>query len=302
MDFVLTLVSAPDKARLDTPVLGVIAAALARAGAKVAAPDWLDPGFACDLAFSGLDARPAQDIAKAMLGGDAVDCYAQGTTGRKKRLILCDMDSTIVTAETLDDLSDFVENKAEIDALTQRSIKGEINFTESLIARVALLKGLTEAEFAVAYSKVELSPGAETMIRTLRRDGCYTALVSGGFRYFTSRVAERVGFHIDIANEFEMKDGKTTGQLVPPIVAPDGEFGKLGRLHYLADKCGIGIDQAATIGDGSNDIPMLAAAGMGCGYRGKPKVKAATGCQLNYADHTGLLFYMGYRRSEFVAH
>jgi phosphoserine phosphatase len=301
MDLVLTLVSAPDKARLDNALVASIAAALTRAGAKVADPDWLDAGFACDLPFSGLAARPAQDIAQAMLGGDAVDCYAQGAAGRMKRLILCDMDSTIVTAETLDDLSVFAEDKAEIDALTQKSIKGEINFTESLIARVALLKGLTEAEFAVAYRKVELSPGAETMIRTLRRGGCYTALVSGGFRYFTSRVAERVGFHIDIANEFEMAEGKTTGKLVPPIVAPDGEFGKLGRLHFLAKEHGLDLSQAATIGDGSNDIPMLAAAGMGCGYRGKPKVRAATGCQLNYADLTGLLFYMGYRRSEFAA-
>jgi phosphoserine phosphatase len=301
MDLVLTLVSAPDKARLDDALMVAVSAALTRAGGKMGNAEWLDPGFACDLPFSGLDARPAQDIAQAMLGGDAVDCYAQGVAGRKKRLILCDMDSTIVTAETLDDLSVFADDKAEIDALTQKSIKGEINFTESLIARVALLKGLTEAEFAVAYQKVELSPGAETMIRTLRRDGCYTALVSGGFRYFTSRVAARVGFHIDIANEFEMAAGKTTGQLVPPIVAPDGEFGKLGRLHYFAREHGLDLSSTATIGDGSNDIPMLTAAGMGCGYRGKPKVKAATSCQLNYADLTGLLFYMGYRRSEFVA-
>ena len=301
MDLVLTLVSAPDKARLEPALLAEIAAALSRAGAKVAAPLWLDPAIACDLAFDGIEAGHAQNIAKAMLGGEAVDCYAQGASGRKKRLLLCDMDSTIVTAETLDDLSVFANDKAEIDALTQKSIAGEMNFTQSLIARVALLKGLTEAEFAAAYLKVELSPGAETLIRTLRRDGCYTALVSGGFRYFTSRVATRVGFDIDISNEFEMADGKTTGQLVPPIVDPDGEFGKLGRLRHLAKECGIDLSATASIGDGSNDIPMLRAAGMGCGYRGKPKVKAATGCQLNFADLTGLLFYMGYRRDEFVA-
>ncbi|WP_374308187.1 phosphoserine phosphatase SerB [Dongia sp.] len=300
MDLVLTLVSAPDKARLEPALLAEIAAALSRAGAKVAAPLWLDPAIACDLAFGGIEASHAQNIAMAMLGGEAVDCYAQGAGGRKKRLLLCDMDSTIVTAETLDDLSVFANDKAEIDALTQKSIAGEMNFTQSLIARVALLKGLTEAEFAAAYLKVEVSPGAETLIRTLRRDGCYTALVSGGFRYFTSRVAARVGFDIDISNDFEMADGKTTGKLMPPIVDPDGEFGKLGRLRHLAKECGIDLSAAAAIGDGSNDIPMLSAAGMGCGYRGKPKVKAATGCQLNYANLTGLLFYMGYRRDEFV--
>ncbi|WP_374652548.1 phosphoserine phosphatase SerB [Dongia sp.] len=301
MDLVLTLVSAPDKARLEPALLAEIAGALSRAGAAVATPDWLDPGFACDLAFHGLDAGQAQNVAKAMLGGAAVDCYAQAAEGRKKRLLLCDMDSTIVTAETLDDLSVFANDKAEIDALTLKSIKGEMNFTQSLVARVALLKGLTEAEFAAAYMKIEVSPGAEALIRTLRRDGCYTALVSGGFRYFTSRIATRVGFDIDISNEFEMADGKTTGKLVPPIVDPDGEYGKLGRLRHLARECGIELSAAAAIGDGSNDIPMLNAAGMGCGYRGKPKVKAATGCQLNYADLTGLLFYMGYRRDQFVA-
>jgi phosphoserine phosphatase len=301
MDLVLTLVSAPDKARLEPALLDGVVAALTRAGAAVSAPDWLDPGFACDLFFRGLEARHAQDIASAMLGGDAIDCYAQAAKVRKKRLLLCDMDSTIVTAETLDDLSVFANDKAEIDALTLKSIRGEMNFTQSLVARVALLKGLTEAEFAAAYMKVEVSPGAESLIRTLRRDGCYTALVSGGFRYFTSRVATRVGFHTDISNEFEMADGKTTGRLVPPIVDPDGEFGKLGRLRHLAGECGIDLSETAAIGDGSNDIPMLSAAGMGCGYRGKPKVKAATACQLNYADLTGLLFYMGYRRSEFAA-
>lgn len=301
MDLVLTLVCAPDKIRLDIACVEAIVAALTRAGATVAAPHWLDRDFACDLPFHALELRPAQNIAKAILGGNAIDCYAQIAAGRRKRLLLCDMDSTIITAETLDDLSLYAENKIEIDALTQKSIKGEVNFTESLIARVALLKGLTEAEFALAYQKVELSPGAETLIRTLRRDGCYTALVSGGFRYFTSRVASRVGFHIDISNEFEMANGKTTGKLIPPIVAPDGEFGKLGRLHYLAREHGLDLAATATIGDGSNDIPMLQAAGMGCGYRGKPKVKAATACQLNFADLTGLLFYMGYSRSEFAA-
>lgn len=300
MDLVLTLISAPDRQRLEPALLAQIAAALTRAGAEVTAPAWLDPGFACDLGFAGLAPASAQNIALAILGGEAVDCYAQASAGRKKLLLLCDMDATIVTAETLDDLSVFATNKAEIDALTQKSVKGEINFTQSLVARVALLAGLTEAEFAAAYAKVELSPGAVTLIRTLRRDGCYTALVSGGFGYFTSRVAARVGFDIDISNEFEIADGMTTGRLVPPIVDPDGEFGKLGRLRHLTKELKLAPEQTAAIGDGSNDIPMLSAAGLGCGYRGKAKVKASIGCQLNYADLTGLLFYMGYRRSEFA--
>lgn len=301
MNLVLTLISAPDAARLTPALLAQVAAALTRAGATVAPADWLDPGYACDLGFSGLAPASAQNIAHAMLGDAAVDCYAQGATGRKKQLLLCDMDATIVTAETLDDLSVFATDKAEIDALTQKSVKGEINFTQSLVARVALLAGLTEAEFAAAYAKVELSPGAVTLIHTLRRDGCYTALVSGGFRYFTSRVASRVGFDIDISNDFEFADGKTTGRLIPPIVDPDGEFGKLGRLRHLTTELKLSPEQTAAIGDGSNDIPMLMGAALGCGYRGKAKVKATIGCQLNYADLTGLLFYMGYRRTEFAA-
>jgi phosphoserine phosphatase len=282
-------------------LLALITAALARAGARVAAPVWLDPGFVCDLGFTGIAPISAQNIAHAILGGEAVDCYAQAAAGRKKRLLLCDMDATIVTAETLDDLSVFATDKARIDTLTRKSVKGEINFTDSLITRAALLAGLTEAEFAIAYAEVELSPGAVTLIRTLRRDGCYTALVSGGFRYFTSRVAARVGFDIDISNDFEFAGGKTTGRLIPPIVDPAGEFGKLGRLRHLTEKLNLAREETAAIGDGSNDIPMLSAAGLGCGYRGKAKVKAATACQLNYADLTGLLCYMGYHRSEFAA-
>lgn len=300
MDLVLTLVSTPEKAQLDRSLIATITDALIGADAIVGDADWLDYGFACDIPFHALEGQLAQNIAKTIIGDQAIDCYAQAALGRKKRLLLCDMDSTIVTTETLDELSIFAENRKEIDALTDKSIKGEINFTDSLIARVALLKGLTETEFAIAYQKIEISPGASTLIATLSKNHCYTALVSGGFRYFTSRIAKQLSFDIDIANEFEMIDGKTSGKLVPPIVSPDGEFGKLGRLRSFAKNRGLDLAATAAIGDGANDIPMLIAAGMGCGYHSKPKVRAATDCHLNYADLTGLLFYMGYRQSEFV--
>jgi phosphoserine phosphatase len=300
MTLVLTLVSAPGGSALDSGIIRAIRAALAGAGGSPREPDWLAPGLACDIGFSQLDPEAAQDVVRSLLQTRPIDCYAQPVMGRKKRLLICDMDATIVTGETLDDLSVFVKDKAAIDALTQKSVNGEISFSESLIARTALLAGLTETEFAAAYAKVELSPGATTLIRTLRADGAYTALVSGGFRYFTSRVRDRVGFFADIANDFEMKDGKTTGKLIPPIVDPDGEFGKLGRLKHLTRKLGLDIAATAAIGDGANDIPMLAAAGLGCAYRGKPKVREAIRCQLNHADLTGLLYFMGYRQSAFV--
>lgn len=301
MSLVLTLVSAPNRPDLDSGIIRAIRAALAGAGAAPAEPDWLAPDLACDIGFRQIDAAAAQDITRSLLQSRRIDCYAQPVLGRKKRLLVCDMDATIVTGETLDDLSVFVKDKAAIDALTQKSVNGEMSFTESLIARAELLKGLTETEFAAAYAKVELSPGATTLIRTLRADGAYTALVSGGFRYFTSRVRDRVGFFADIANDFEMKDGKTTGKLISPIVDPEGEYGKLGRLKHLAKKLGLDMSATAAIGDGANDIPMLSAAGLGCAYRGKAKVKAAIRCQLDHADLTGLLYFMGYRQSEFVA-
>ena len=300
MNLVLTLVSAPDRSDLDTGIIRAIRAALAGAGGAPSEPDWLAPGLACDIAFQQVDTVAAQDITRSLLQNRRIDCYAQPALGRKKRLLVCDMDATIVTGETLDDLSVFAKDKQAIDTLTQKSVNGEIGFTESLIARADLLQGLTEKEFAAAYAKVQLSPGATTLIRTLRADGAYTALISGGFRYFTSRVRDRVGFFADIANDFEMKDGKTTGKLVPPIVDPAGEQGKLGRLKHLAKKLGLDMAATAAIGDGANDIPMLAEAGMGCAYRGKDKVRAAIRCQLNHADLTGLLYFMGYRRSAFT--
>jgi phosphoserine phosphatase len=301
MSSVLTLVSAPNRNDLDSGIIRAIRAALGGAGATPGEAEWLAPGIACDISFQQIDPSAAQDIARSLLQNRRIDCYAQPVLGRKKRLLVCDMDATIVTGETLDDLSVFVKDKAAIDALTQKSVNGEISFTESLLARAELLKGLTEKEFAAAYAKVELSAGATTLIRTLRQDGAYTALVSGGFRYFTSRVRDRVGFFADIANDFEMKDGRTTGKLIPPIVDPDGEFGKLGRLKHLAKKLGLDLGATAAIGDGANDIPMLAAAGLGCAYRGKEKVRTAIRAQLNHADLTGLLYFMGYRQSEFVA-
>lgn len=300
MSFVLTLVSAPDRSEIDTGIIRAIRAALAGAGGSPGEPDWLAPGLACDIAFNGISPASAEDVTRSLLQRRRVDCYAQPVLGRKKRLLLCDMDATIVTGETLDDLSVFARDKAAIDALTQKSVRGEINFTESLIQRVELLQGLSEEQFAAAYAKVELSPGATTLIRTLRADGAYTALVSGGFRYFTSRVRDRVGFFADIANDFEMKDGLTTGKLIPPIVDPEGEHGKLGRLKYLTKKLGLDLSATAAIGDGANDIPMLTAAGLGCAYRGKEKVRSAIRAQLNHADLTGLLYFMGYRKSEFT--
>lgn len=301
MNLVLTLVTAPSHAPIAPGLVISIRAALASAGASIGEPDWLAPGLACDLGFDGIAPAAARDITRALLRDRPIDCYAQPTQGRKKRLLVCDMDATIVTGETLDDLSVFAKDKAAIDALTQQSVRGEIGFTDSLIKRAELLKGLSEAEFAAAYAKVRLSPGATTLIRTLRADGVYTALVSGGFRYFTSRVRDQIGFFADIANDFEMVDGRTTGKLVPPIVDPEGEHGKLGRLKHLARKLGLDLDATAAIGDGANDIPMLAAAGLGCAYRGKEKVRAAIPCRLDHADLTGLLYFMGYRGSEMVA-
>lgn len=301
MNLVLTLVAAPGRSDLDTGIIRAIRAALAGAGGAPSEPDWLAPGLACDITFQQIDPAAAQDITRSLLQTRRVDCYAQPVLGRKKRLLVCDMDATIVTGETLDDLSGFASDKKAIDELTQKSVSGDIGFTESLIARAELLQGLTEKEFAAAYAKVKLSPGATTLIRTLRADGVYTALVSGGFRYFTSRVRDSVGFFADVANDFEMKDGKTTGKLVPPIVDPAGEHGKLGWLNRLSKKLGLDLAATAAIGDGANDIPMLTSAGMGCAYRGKERVRAAIRCQLNHADLTGLLYFMGYRQSDFTA-
>jgi phosphoserine phosphatase len=297
MTHVLTVV-APERSILLPKSLEAVSAALRNGGARVGDPYWLAPADrACDIPFDGIDAEAADAIARPTLADLAVDFHALPLENRRKRLLIADMDSTIVTSETLDELAGQAGLKDTISEITRRTMRGELDFSQALVERVAMLADLPESALAKTLADTRLSPGAATLVRTMRAHGAFAALVSGGFRYFTSKIAERAGFDLDLANDLAMADGRLTGELVGPILDKDG---KLNALQTLTAERGLTPADAVTVGDGANDLPMLLAAGLGVAYHGKPVLRDQVRAQVNHTDLTALLFFQGYKQEEFV--
>jgi phosphoserine phosphatase len=298
MESVLTLIAAPSGA-LKLDLIAALTAKLRDAGAATAAPVWLAPDDrACDLSFDRLGPDQAQAIARATLADLPVDYHAQPLAGRRKKLLVADMDSTIVTTETLDELAGEAGLKDVIAEITMRSMRGELDFSQALIERVAMLADLSESALAKTAAATQLTPGAKTLVHTMKANGAFTALVSGGFKYFTSRVARQVGFDLDLANDLEIEDGRLTGELSGPILDKDG---KLTALRHLTAERGLSVADAVTVGDGANDLPMLLAAGLGVAFHGKPLLREQVRAQVNHNDLSALLFLQGYKQHEFVA-
>lgn len=296
MQSVLTLI-APEAAPLSVHIVGEVRAALNTLGAETAQPVWLCDGIAADIAFEMIADDQAEAVARDVIADAPVDVIAQEAATRRKSLLLADMDSTIVTSETLDDLAAHVGIKDEIAAITARAMNGELDFKEALRERVGRLKGLSTDALADAYAEVELSPGAETLVRTMAKNGAHCVLVSGGFKYFTSRIGERCGFHEDLSNDFVIENGKLTGAVVEPILDKDV---KLETLIKRTAEHGLSLAGTLSVGDGANDLPMLKAAGLGVAYRGKPSVRAEAPARLDHADLSGLLYAQGYRVEDLV--
>jgi phosphoserine phosphatase len=297
MTQILTLVAADHQA-LAPKLLETIRAALREAGAATGEIRWLAPNDrACDLPFAHLTADRAYEIVRATLADLPVDFHAQPALDRRKRLLLADMDSTIVTAETLDELADEAGLKDVIAEITARAMRGELDFPQALVERVAMLADLPEAALAKTAAGLTLSPGAATLVHTMKANGAFTALVSGGFKYFTSKIAARTGFELDLANDLAMSEGRLTGELQGPILDKEG---KLNALQTLSAERGLTPADAVTVGDGANDLPMLLAAGLGVAYHGKPLLREQIRAQVNHTDLTTLLFFQGYLREEFV--
>lgn len=292
----LSLICPPDAAELTPALIERVNHGLDAAGANARPIVWLDRERAADIPFEGDDAAVLEEL-RRRLNDVPVDVNVLGASGRRKKLLLSDMDATAIIGETLDELSNFTAHKAEIDNLTRQSVNGLMNFAETLVARMELMRGLPEDALAKTWSKVEPTPGMKTAIATMRAHGAYTALVSGGFTYFTGRVRDLIGFDCDIANDLELIDGRLTGRVPPPIIDPAGKVAALRRL--TADR-GVTQPETLAIGDGSNDIPMLKEAGLGIAFCGKPKVKQAIPVWLDYAGPTGLLYLQGFRRAEFA--
>jgi phosphoserine phosphatase len=241
-------------------------------------------------------ARLAQ--ARAALAGQA-DANVVPTGNREKRILLADMDSTIIGVECIDEIADFAGVKPQVAAITEAAMRGELDFEGALTARVALLKGLEAALLQAVYDeRVRLNPGAATLVRTMAARGAATALVSGGFTFFSARVAAAAGFAEHHANTLEQRDGRLTGAVVPPIL---GRQAKRDRLDALIAERGLSHADAMAVGDGANDIAMVEAAGLGVAYRAKPALAEAAAARIDHADLTALLHLQGVPRADWVA-
>ena len=272
--------------------------------ASVAGRRLLGPG-ALDLALEAfLTLSPAEVITAVRgavddaLAGLPVDFAVQAAEGRRKALFIADMDSTIIGCECLDELADFAGVKAEVAAITERAMRGEIGFEGALRERVAMLKGLNSEALQRCYDeRVRLNPGAWTLVRTLRAKGVRCVLVSGGFTFFTSRVADLAGFQADRANRFVEDGDILAGAVHEPIL---GREAKLTALREECAKLGLDPSSAIAIGDGANDLAMIEEAGLGVAYRAKPVVAAQADCRIDHADLTALLYFQGYTAEEFA--
>lgn len=298
MHAVVTLLCDPAGARLEEEVAVAARAALTGLGAETDRPDWLAPGLACDLLFEGLAPEQAEAAVRQTLGPLPVDVIAQPLAGRRKRLLVADMESTVIRQEMLDELGDWVGLKDRIAAITARAMNGEIDFQGAVRERVALLKGLPERVLDEVWARAEPMPGAAALVATMRANGAVCVLVSGGFRSFTGRVRSWLGFDDDQGNELEIADGVLTGRVVEPILDRDA---KLAALLRYAGANRVPVVETLAVGDGANDLPMLLAAGLGIAFRAKPAVAAEARARLDHADLSGLLYAQGYRAGDIVA-
>jgi phosphoserine phosphatase len=290
---VATLVADPVKEGLSEATLDRAAQALG----GVERRRWLSEGVAADLIFTGeLESKRA--ALEQALADDPVDVIVQSLARRSKRLLVADMDSTLIGQECVDELAAFAGVGDRVAAITERAMRGEIAFAPALSERVALLAGLAESVIdEVLKDRIRLNPGARTLARTMRANGAYVVIVSGGFRQFTRAIRERLGADEDRANTLMVEGGKLTGKVVEPILGQDA---KLGALKEIAAAMGLKLDDTLAVGDGANDLAMLEAAGLGVAYRAKPKVAARAHARIEHSDLTALLYAQGFMRKDFV--
>lgn len=259
----------------------------------------LSKGTAYDIYFSRINQAEAREIYNASLEGQNVDFIVQGSEGRKKKLIISDMDSTIIEQECLDEIAGELGIKEKIAAITDRAMNGELDFKEALRERVGLLKGLDASSLQKVYdSKITFTKGAVELVKTMRANGAFCVLVSGGFTFFTSRVAAHCGFHVEEANILEIENGKLTGKVKEPILDATS---KLNSLLYHTEDQKLSLFNTIAIGDGANDLPMILKSGFGIAFSAKPNVKKQAIHKIDNRDLRAVLYAQGYKEDEIIS-
>ena len=291
--FVATLIAA---GKLTDEVVREAIDRLDATGHDVGAPHWLDEGDAADIVFHGSLVSARAEL--ALMDHGSLDTIVQPQGDRTKKLIIADMDSTMITVECIDELADYAGLKPEIAAITERAMRGELDFRAALIERVGLLAGMPEATLVECrMERVKLTRGARTLVQTMKAHGAWSVLVSGGFMPFAGPVGEAIGFDKVLANELEIRDGKLTGKVIEPIV---DSAAKLETLKAEAAKHGLPLADTLAVGDGANDIPMITSAGLGVGYYPHPAAAEAAAAVVRHHDLTALLWAQGYPRRSWV--
>jgi phosphoserine phosphatase len=298
---VVTLIAAQAQEPALAAAVDAAREALIKLGAKLAANDWLSPGRACDIGFDDVSPDQADAGIRAAIAdaypGAAIDVMAQASAGRRRQLLVADMESTIIANEMLDELAELRGIQQQIAAITARAMNGEIEFEGALRERVGLLKDMPESALADVAKRIRITPGARALVATMRKHGAYTAIVSGGFRIFTERVRQELGFDISVANELIVSNGKLAGTVKEPIL---GREAKLATLTLLAVERHLPLTATLAVGDGANDLQMIEAAGMGVAYHAKPIVASAARLRVDHGDLTALLYAQGYREDEII--
>ena len=292
MTMVLTLIAGAGGRQNLPHVAGAVAGAAGITGE----PTWLADD-ACDLVLDATSPTLAEAAARAVIGDAEIDVLVQPAANRRKRLLVADMESTIIENEMLDELADFIGLRQEVSEITRRAMNGELDFSAALEARVSLLAGLPDQVLEDAACLIRLRAGARQLIATMRSAGAVTALVSSGFMIFAEAVAVELGFDHVVANRLDLTAGRIAGTVPPPIVTGAS---KRETLLALAAEHAVPLQQSMAVGDGANDLPMLLAAGIGIAFHAKPAVASSARWRLDHADLTGLLYAQGYRRDEII--
>ncbi len=301
MKIVVTIVSNPQSFPLTGDVVDGAVRAIEAEGGKLTSQTTLSDNEAVDLFFSDIDQMVAKSALSKLFTAMPLDFFCADyspTIDRKKKMLVADMDSTILTVECIDEIADMLGIKQQVSQITEAAMRGELDFSASLIQRVALLKGLPAEKLDEVYkTHIHLSRGAKTLVKTMGSNGASTHLLSGGFKYFSEKVAVEVGFTHNHANILEIENGVLTGKVTEPILHATS---KRELLVAAREQYKLGKDDVLAVGDGANDIPMILEAGLGVAYMAKPKTAEQATAAINHTSLETLLFYQGYKKAEFT--